>query len=349
MSPTRRPTMVAVAEAAGVSVATVDRVLNSRLPVKERTAVRVIEAAQRLGYHGADLMRQRVLGGAKGPARTLGFILQMHHDAFYQPLGEALCQAAAAETRWRCQAVVRMVDALQPEAMADAMRDLARQADGIGVVAGDHPHVNQAVADLKAAGCPTVALLSDIGSPLRAGYVGLDHRKTGRTAGWAISRLSRQPGEVAVLVGSHRFIGQELAEMSLRSYLRERAPDFRVLDAVVSREEEAMAYEATLALIDRHPDLVGLHLPSGGVAGVVRALRETRSHDHHIVSVAAELSPVHRAALLDGVLDLVIATPRQAVAQAAVQLLCEALDAHGQSWTPRAMDLPFDLFSPENV
>ena len=35
-----------VAEAAGVSTATVDRVLNSRLPVREGTALRVIAAAE---------------------------------------------------------------------------------------------------------------------------------------------------------------------------------------------------------------------------------------------------------------------------------------------------------------
>ena len=41
-----RPTLTAVAAAAGVSTATVDRVLNSRLPVREATALRVIEAAE---------------------------------------------------------------------------------------------------------------------------------------------------------------------------------------------------------------------------------------------------------------------------------------------------------------
>lgn len=349
MSAPKRPTMAAVAEAAGVSVATVDRVLNSRLPVRGNTALRVMEAAQRIGYHASDLMRQRLLGAGKAPARTLGFILQINHDPFYAALAEALQQAALAQTRWHCQVVVRVVDALRPQALVEAMHELAAQADGIGVVAGDHPQVNQAVAALHAQGCPTVALLSDISSPLRAGHVGLDHRKTGRTAAWAISRLSRQAGEVGVFVGSHRFIGHELTEMSLRSYLRELAPDFHVLDAVVNREDEDLAYEATLALVDRHPDLVGLYLPSGGVPGVIRALRELRDHDHHIVTVASELSPLHAEALHEGLIDVIIGTPKAAVAEAAVSLLCEALDAQGQPWSPRTVYPPFELYTPENT
>jgi LacI family transcriptional regulator len=349
VSRSKRPTMTAVAEAAGVSVATVDRVLNSRLPVRGDTALRVMDAAQRIGYHASELMRQRLLGGGKAAARTLGFILQINHDPFYAALADAIQQAAQAQTRWRCQVVVRVVDALRPQAMVEAMHELARQADGIGIVAGDHPQVNQAVIDLQAQGCPTVALLSDISSPGRAGYVGLDHRKTGRTAAWAISRLSKLEGEVGVFVGSHRFIGHELTEMSLRSYLREHAPGFHVLDAVVNREDEDLAYEATLTLVDRHPDLVGLYLPSGGVPGALKALRELRDHDHHIVTVASEISPLHRQALHDGLIDLIIGTPKAAVAEAAVSLLCEALDTPGQFGSPRTVHLPFDLFTPENT
>ena len=47
----RRPTIQDLAENAGVSVATVDRVLNRRLPVRESTALRVVSAAEAIGYH----------------------------------------------------------------------------------------------------------------------------------------------------------------------------------------------------------------------------------------------------------------------------------------------------------
>ena len=42
----KRPTIADLADAAGVSIATVDRVLNRRHPVKETTALRVFEAAR---------------------------------------------------------------------------------------------------------------------------------------------------------------------------------------------------------------------------------------------------------------------------------------------------------------
>ncbi|RVA59678.1 LacI family DNA-binding transcriptional regulator, partial [Mesorhizobium sp. M7A.F.Ca.CA.004.09.1.2] len=56
----KRPTISDLARISGVSVATVDRVLNNRLPVREETARRVYETATDIGYHAAGLIKQRM-------------------------------------------------------------------------------------------------------------------------------------------------------------------------------------------------------------------------------------------------------------------------------------------------
>ena len=70
----KRPRISDLAQASGVSVATVDRVLNSRLPVREETARRVYEAASAIGYHAASLIKQRMRQDL--PEYRLGFLLQ---------------------------------------------------------------------------------------------------------------------------------------------------------------------------------------------------------------------------------------------------------------------------------
>lgn len=54
-----RPTISDLARAAGVSVATVDRVINRRSPVRDFTARRVLAAAQDIGFEAGDLDLQR--------------------------------------------------------------------------------------------------------------------------------------------------------------------------------------------------------------------------------------------------------------------------------------------------
>ncbi len=357
----RRATLSDVAGAAGVSSATVDRVLNSRLPVKEATALRVIEAAERLGYHGARLMRERLQERGERRIRTLGFCLLRRHEAFYQAFGRELSRAAREHPSGRCLAVIDFLDVLEPAAIADRMLQLGREVDALGVVAVDHPHVSAAVDTLASQGKPTFALLSDLSAPRRAGYVGVDPRKSGRTAAWAISRLARRPGPVCVFVGSHRYLGHEACEMSLRAYLREHAPEFHVLETRVNLEDVELAHEATLDLLRRHPDLAGLYdAGGGGMAGTIRALRAERPPGHpagHVVTVSNELSPEHRAALADGVIDLVLGTPQAGVASHVVQAMLDALDAPAAADRSggdgpaqvRQLTLPVALWTAENL
>ena len=336
-----------VAEAANVSTATVDRVLNSRLPVREGTTLRVIAAAEKLGYHAVGLMRARLK--ERVPVRHLGFCLQKRNDHFYQTLAAALQHAAAQNQPETCVAHISFMDALEPAAIAEQLLALGKTVDALAVVAVDHPHVTAAVEALFEQGTPCFALLSDLSAPHRAGYIGLDNRQRGRTAAWAISRLNRQTtGDVGVFVGSHRYLGHELSEISFRSYLRENAPGFKVLDTLVNLEDPQLAYEATLELLARHPQLVGLHLTGGGGAGVIRALREDAA-ERPLVVVCNELNATTRAALIDGVVDLVIHTPQERLAQTAVaQMLAAALPGAVYAG-PQQKLLAMDLFTPENM
>ena len=342
---TRRATLQHVAAAAAVSSATVDRVLNGRLPVREATALRVIEAAERIGYHGARLMRERLR--ERSPMRALGFCLQKRSHPFYMSFGQALSAAASQHRPQSCTAVIDYIDTLAPDQIAERLLTLGREVDAVAVVAVDHPYVTQAIASLQAEGKPSFALLSDVSAPQRAGYIGLDHRKNGRTAAWIIRRLATRSGPIGVFVGSHRYLGQETAEMSFRSYLREHAPDMRVLDARVNLEDTQVAYEAAIELLARERELAGLYIVGGGAAGVIRALREEPGR--RIATVCTELTAEHRQALIDGCVDLVIATPLQLIAARAVEVMGQAIDAGGAAAVAAQHTVPFELYISENV
>jgi LacI family transcriptional regulator len=348
----KRPTLQSVAEAAGVSPATVDRVFNGRLTVREGTALRVIEAAERIGYHGAALMRDRLRAqlGERNERYTLGFCLQKRADPFYQTFARVLTETIARHEPERCTAVIEYMDELDPASIARTLLSLGEQVDALGVVAVDHPHVTAAIETLHAQGKPTVTLLSDLSAPLRAGYIGVDPRKSGRTAAWAVSRLTRrETGTVGVFVGTPRYLGQESCEISFRSYLREHAPGLRVLDTQINLEDKQLAYEATLAMLARHDDLAGLYIPGGGVGGVIRALRE-EAKGRRIVTVCSDLMSDRYDALVDGVIDLVIDTPLQRIAETAAQAMLRALQAlPGEAAQASQYPLPAQLYTPENV
>ena len=139
----RRVTMADIASAAGVGIATVDRVLNGRTRVRRRTAERVLEAASRLGYHATGLIAERV--AVTHPFCRLGFILQKESKAFYRALRSAIESAAGARADTRVSVEVAFVDALSPEDLSSRISDMSGKVDALGVVSIDHPSVTSAI------------------------------------------------------------------------------------------------------------------------------------------------------------------------------------------------------------
>ena len=339
----KRATITDLAREAGVSVATVDRVLNRRLPVREDTALRVVAAAETIGYHATGLLKQRL---TEVKPCTLGFLLQKRDD-FYRSLANELLNATKSATFVRGKAVVEFMDELVPSFIAAKIREIAPRVDVLAIVAVDHPLVSEAVEEVVASGKPVFTLLSDLTTPARSGHIGVDGRKAGRTAAWAISRLAKKPGKIGILLGSHRYLNQETAEISFRSYMRENAPQFQLLEPLVNLDDQRIAYEAVEDMISTNADLVGIYMAGGGMEGLVRALRDENAGSR-IIAVCNELIPITRSALIDGTIDLVLATPATLVASRAVEAMAHAA-ATERTESGLPILLPAEIFLSENI
>lgn len=344
------PTMVDVAKVAGVGVATVDRVINRRAPVKKATERKVLEAVKSIGYDISDKLGDDPDSASEAAVpheRRLGFLLLRRATPLYRFLAEALIDEAKSYHGERLTPVVEYLDTLDPERIAEAVLRLGRQVDALAVVSPDHPYVVQAIEQLGALGVPVFALLSNLS--LRghgAGYIGFDCRKVGRTAAWTIARMAGKPGKVGILTGSLRFQSQELFEISFRSYFRENAPSFRVLEPILSEEDPGIAKQAVSRLLAEELDLVGLYVGGGGIEGVIEALRE-RSHPG-LVTVGHDLTSSTRAALIEGHLDLVMSLPRHELARRTVSAMLRSLQS-GEGSLPAQIYQPFEIYISENI
>ena len=340
-----RPTISDLARAANVSVATVDRVLNGRHKVREETARRGYEAANAIGFHAVTLLRQRVFEGL--PTYRLGFVLQKPEQHFYQAFAREIEAAVQNSQGMRGIAQIEFSSSQTPSELAARLREVGSRNQAVAMTSPDYPAMTVVVEELKSKGIPVFSLLSDFASGVREGYVGLNNRKAGRTAAWMIARMAKRPGKVAVFVGSHRFHGHELREIGFRSYFREHAPDFEVLDTLVNLETSQITHEATLDLLHRHPDLVGFYVAGGGMEGAISAIREEGLQGRHLVAVN-ELTPESRAALADEVVVLAITTPLQNLCRELVRLMVSAIE-NGPASVPGQTFLPFEMYVPENI
>jgi len=333
-----------VAEAAGVSVATVDSVINGRAAVRRPTVEKVMQAAQKLGFRaGPDLARR--LAPAR-PARLFGFLLLQKHRSFYRLLAEQFVQASADYAPAHIAPRILHLDNLAPTAVAGQIRALGREVDALAVVAANHPLIAEAVDHLSTLGVPVFAAISEITAKVPVGYVGLDNHAVGRTAAWFIAQMARAPGKVGVLVGTHRFRCQDLNESGFRSYFREHAPGFEVIEPGATLEDSAMAAELTRHLLERESDLRGLYIAGGGISGVVSALRE-HGQPSDLVVIGNDRTTEALQGLLDGHIRLLLSHPLRPLCATLIDQMAQAVSGHADAMTSHLLELQID--TPESI
>jgi LacI family transcriptional regulator len=333
-----------VAKASGHSRSTVDRVLNGRASVRSDTAQQIQAAAQSLGYFAAGVLRERVREVRS--KCNLGFLLQRPDSPFYVGLAEELQRATLGNTAIQGKPCVEYVKSQAPDQVAQHILDMGEHVDALAMVVADHPLVSEAIAVLAKRGIPTFALISDLSSPQRAGYVGLDNRQLGRTAAWFVTELAHSPGKVAMYVGSPRFQCQELSEISFRSYIREHAPDFTLLETISTLESEEYGEERTHDLVQHHPDLCGFYMGGSGIEGVLRAMRLHKS-DHRIVGVGNELTKVTRSGLLSGHFHAILSHPLPLMCLELVGFMANSLATPTDVF--RQIIVPIDITVQQNA
>ena len=320
-----RTTVTDVAREAGVSVATVDRVLNRRGGVSERTCALVIASARRLGY-----LAEGLANGAAAARVRLDFVLPAGGNLFMATLRQEL--EAQARERPGLDVRVASIEGFNPERLAMALLD-CRHADGVGVVALDHPAVREAIRALAAAGVKVATLVSDILYVPRVAYVGVDNRAAGRLAGYLMRRFvgAERPAEVALFAGSLSYRGHEEREMGFRHLISEEAPNLRIVELREMRDDAERAYAEAASLLDAYPKLAAIYNIGAGNSGVARALKE-RGRERSVTFIAHEISAENRLLLIDGALDAVIDQNPRVEAREALNILESA--ARGAAYAP---------------
>jgi LacI family transcriptional regulator len=341
----RRPTIHNLAEAAGVSIATANRVLSGAENVRPKTREAVRTAAESIGFYGLGAIEAR--NAAARPKYRFGVLLLQPHRPFYQLVARALQEAAAAMEIVDIELRIEHLEDLSPQNTADRALALAEECDALCVTTAVHPVVLQALEKIQGQGIPVFALISQVAATGQIHYIGLDNWKVGRTAAWAFDQICKNPGKIGLLMGNPRYRNQEMNETGFRSYFREHAREFTLLEPLSTFESSAVAQEMTERLLAEHPDLAGLYVAGGGISGALAALRTT-GRAGTLVVVGYELMDNVKAALLDGTITLSIAHPLARLASEAMKGMTMAAGAKEENASYTKI-VPFDIYTRENV
>lgn len=332
-----------IAREAGVSPATVDRVLNNREGVRERTRRTVLETARKLGYVSVP---DGEADTPDAPIR-LDFVLPAGTNTFIANLLEQIVGQGALQDD--IDVHMHSIEGFNPDSLAHKLDALIGTTQGVGVIALDHPTVREAMRKLAASGVPIVTLASDILHVPRLGYVGIDNRAAGRLAGYLLGRLLGKGAKrkIALFAGSLSYRGHEEREMGFRHIIAEEFQDLEVVELREVRDDRQRAYEEAVSLLRRHPDLSGIYNIGAGNAGIGQALREA-GLARAVLFVGHELTESTKRFLLDGTMDAVIDQNPRVEAREAISMLKNTVRARKFEYHPPRLQVIFRENIPES-
>jgi LacI family transcriptional regulator len=278
-----------IAAQAGLSRATVDRVLHGRPGVRAATTAQVEQAV-------AELDRQQSQVRLSGRTFLVDLVMQTP-DRFGTAVRTALERELPTLRPAAFRARFRLTEESDAEAAAADLDAIGRRgSDGVILKAPHSPPVVEAVDSLHAAGIPVVTFVTDLPFSRRIAYVGVDNRAAGATAAYLVTQWSASdPGGVLVTLSSAAFRGEEEREVGFRTTLRELAPSRRVVEVTDTDGLDSSMLRAVNEALEADPSLDAVYSIGGGNTATLSAFRAAG----HLptVFVAHDLDEDNRALL----------------------------------------------------
>jgi LacI family transcriptional regulator len=254
-----------IAHQAGLSLATVDRVLHGRDHVRAVTRERVLAAAE-------ELERQHASSQLRGTRVTLDIVMQAP-----ERFSSAVRAAFEAELPLIRPATFRarfhLAEVMDEREVVALLRAIARRGtQGIVLKAPATPGITACLADLAARKIPVVTYVTDVAAPLRLAYVGMRNERAGATAAYLLGRMApRHPSRVLVTLSSREFEGEDARRIGFAQYMALHAPHL----AMTTVSEGFGVNRATGALIgqalEAYLDIACVYSIGGGNRAILEA------------------------------------------------------------------------------
>jgi len=313
-----RPTARDLAKAAGVSLATVDRVLNDRPNVSEKASRQVAEAIERIGF----VRNLAAVNLARSTLYRFRFVLPQGGDQY---LREIMQEIRAIDDALRSEMVsadIVQIPIEDPYLVANHLACLdAAKVEGVAIMAPESPQVRDALNRLVERGIHVVRLLSGIEQAAGIDFVGIDNYAAGATAARLVGRFCGSvQGSVMVIAETMRAQDSIERRLGFDNVINDAFPNLTVLPSLETHADPDRTLRIVGRTLEYNHNVVALYVLGSEARIPITCAAQFIGLDD-IVVVAHERTPFSVAALKSGEIDALIAQNPGHAVRSAVRLL----------------------------
>lgn len=264
-----------IAELAGVSRGTVDRVLNNRGAVSSQTAEKVMEIVRALDYRPN---KAGIALAAQKKKYKIGVILFSENNPFFDEIMEGVRIKAAELQDYGITTITRRVE-FDADAQLLAISELmAEGIHGLMLAPFNHMLIQQKIDELVGRQIPVVTINTDIDGSKRMAYVGSDYFQGGCMAAGLLALMTAGDIHLGIITGSSNVLCHTERIAGLQHTLKKSYPRIHVTEILENHDDEFESYTLTSQMLHRHTDIHALFFAAAGVHGGCRAVMESGRH-----------------------------------------------------------------------
>lgn len=313
-----RPTTKDLAKEAGVSLATIDRVLNGRPGVKERTVVKVNEAIESIGF----VRNAQAANLARNKSYRFNFILPQSGGKFLDELLSRIEETNQSLLTEMTSAQGVRIAANDPHTVANYLSSLSKDdVDGVAIMAPESPQVRDATTRLLERGIQAVQFLSGQPKASKTDFVGIDNHAAGATAGSLMGRfLGLKRGKILVVSETMQSRDAIERRLGFDEVLSGQFSGFQVLPSLETYGNENRTKRVIGQSLENNPDLCGVYIMSSDAELSVLAIERVIGL-RKLIKIAHERTGFTEYALRHDQLDAIIAQNTGHAVRSAIRIM----------------------------
>lgn len=283
-----------VAELAGVSRGTVDRVLNKRGYVHPDTERRIQHILRQLKYQ--PNRNARALSIQKKAFRIAYVYRANEINEFFDDVLNGIQTKIAEQSEYRIQLLVKQVNLEDTAGFLTALDEMLEcKVDGFIVTAMQKPEIREKIDAIAGLGFPVFTCNVDIPGSKRIAFAGCNLYKSGYIAGGLISIITGGCADVGI-VSSGNLVDRV---RGFSDAIKSNHPNIRIVAAVETDEDIIKIYNETKAMMEQNRGIRAIFAETVAVYGVCRALMDL-GLDKKVKVICFDDMPLIRILMIEG-------------------------------------------------